>query len=197
MTKCPHCKSERLERLSGVSEYHFDGVTVAVEREAETCTECGASFLSYDEMGPIEKAVCIELARHGVMTGEAMRWLRKTGIGLTLIQAGELIDMSKDTLSRQERGAVEVQRTVWLAIATLAMGKLGVRFDSMAAMEASRGKQPPRIETSILARAAEDPVVPNEPPNRSRKPARSASRGAVAAKKSSTGHRRSGESGGR
>ncbi len=68
---------------------------------------------SVEELKRAEVAIAIQLAEDAPIGGEAFQWMRKS-IRLKGAELGEILGVRAETVSRWERGDVEVTRAAWL-----------------------------------------------------------------------------------
>jgi putative zinc finger/helix-turn-helix YgiT family protein len=70
---------------------------------ALVCPKCGENYLTADTMGQVDRLVAGALARDGVATSQAFRFMRKA-IGLRAVELAELFAVTPETVSRWETG---------------------------------------------------------------------------------------------
>ena len=84
--KCWKCKSTvRAKKV----EHHVkvSGVEITGELKAQVCKGCDEETVALEELSRFELAAAAELARNGVATGEAFKFIRKA-LGLRAADVG-------------------------------------------------------------------------------------------------------------
>jgi putative zinc finger/helix-turn-helix YgiT family protein len=113
--KCPACKEEDMLRP-------WEGKTtvmgVVIEGRGRRCRACGEILIELTERGRQERLAAERLVARGIRSGVEFKFVRK----LAGLQANEVADMfgvRKETVSRWERGEVEIPRTAAYALGAL------------------------------------------------------------------------------
>jgi putative zinc finger/helix-turn-helix YgiT family protein len=113
--KCPACKEEDMLRP-------WEGMTtvmgVVIEGRGRRCRACGEILIELTERGRQERLAAERLVARGIRSGVEFKFVRK----LAGLQANEVADMfgvRKETVSRWERGEVEIPRTAAFALGAL------------------------------------------------------------------------------
>lgn len=111
---CPICER-------GTLRAHRETVTrlgVELEVIGERCSACGETLVSNDEATRQELALAAGLVARGVRAGNEFKLVRKAA-GLMATEVAELLDVRPETVSRWERGEVEIPRAVAFALGEL------------------------------------------------------------------------------
>lgn len=115
MMRCPTCKKENTLRP-------WEGTTpvmgVEIEGRGQRCRECGEILIRLTERGRQERLAAAQLVARGIRSGVEFKFVRKLA-GLRANEVADLFGVRKETVSRWERGEVEVPR-----IAAFALGAL-------------------------------------------------------------------------
>ncbi len=121
------------------------GGTVFTVRGVPTHAD-GLSWIS--DIQRAELQVASELARRGIVTGPAMKFVRKT-LGFKVTELAELLGCPHhEMVMWYETGAIPVDRCMWLALAALVADRRGERSDvfAWAGAAADPGTIPTHIE---------------------------------------------------
>ena len=104
--QCPSCgKTGALRNWKGdVQRY-----SVEIEASGTRCQACGETLFDLPEMKRQEREIAKKLAARGVRTGNEFRLVRKVA-GLRAIDVAAMLDVTAETVSRWERGTVEIPR---------------------------------------------------------------------------------------
>ena len=109
--------------------------TIAVERDigrrtysapakAKWNEEVGRFGIPAGELRRAELAIAVQVAEVAPVSGEGFAWMRKA-LGLTGKELGEILGVRLETISRWERGEVDVTRTAWLYVGGAVLEKVG------------------------------------------------------------------------
>jgi putative zinc finger/helix-turn-helix YgiT family protein len=102
LTRCVACKHEGLTETLQPWSRTVAGYTFETKLEALTCPACGESYYSDKTVEAYEMGIATWLARHGIDSGEAFQFMRKT-LGLRAVDLASLLDVAPETLSRWEK----------------------------------------------------------------------------------------------
>lgn len=119
--------------------------TFVVPVSARACKECGRRLLPLEAAAQAELRVAAWLAEHGVRDQEAFRFMRKA-LGLRGVDLAELLDVTPETISRWERGALPTEQRAFALLAALVCERVEGRKGLMALLRAAR--QPPEGPTA-------------------------------------------------
>jgi DNA-binding transcriptional regulator YiaG len=119
MNKCPSCGgalvASKKRQTQSVGARVFV-VTVATG----ACRVCGAVFLENTSLQRAEMEIACDVARHGPISGDAFRYLRKT-LGLRAVVVADLLGVTPETISRWENGQRQVDKTAWLTLGSVVL----------------------------------------------------------------------------
>lgn len=115
--KCYECGASMRE---GSVEHTFtiSGVKVRGRMPAMICPECGENTVASDALGALELMAAHALGQHAVRTPEVFKFMRKA-LGLRAIDVCELLGTDPATVSRWERGHLDVDRHAFALLAAL------------------------------------------------------------------------------
>jgi putative zinc finger/helix-turn-helix YgiT family protein len=127
LQKCVMCGAKGLSGGVTTHEFTVSGVKFVVEGvPAEICEACGESFVSLEALERAELTIAAELARRGVRTGEAFRFMRKA-LGLKSKALAELFDLQPETVSRWEKGTQTLDPRAFALLGSVVVDRLAGR----------------------------------------------------------------------
>jgi putative zinc finger/helix-turn-helix YgiT family protein len=110
--RCPFCKKPNALRT-------WEGplVVMGVEVLARglRCSACGEAVIDAEQARRQEREVARLVVGRGIRTGSELKLIRKLA-GLRANELAELLDVRPETVSRWERGEVEIPRAVAFAL---------------------------------------------------------------------------------
>jgi len=113
--RCPMCKKED-------SFPPWEGKMtvrgIEVEGYGQRCTSCGEILIKLSERGRQERLAAEQLVARGIRSGDEFQFVRKMA-GLQANEVADMFGVRKETVSRWERGEVEVPRTAAFALGAL------------------------------------------------------------------------------
>jgi DNA-binding transcriptional regulator YiaG len=140
MKKCPSCggtlMASRKRQTQNVGSREFV-VTVA----AGACRSCGSVFLENASLQRAEMEVACELARHGPVSGDAFRYLRKA-IGLRAVVVAELLGVTPETISRWENGQRPVDKAAWMTLGSVVLEQASRQPETLERLRELRAHGP-------------------------------------------------------
>jgi putative zinc finger/helix-turn-helix YgiT family protein len=104
--RCPNCgKTGTIRTWEGrIVRY---GVEIVAH--GQRCRDCDETLFEAAEMKRQERAIAKEIATRRVRTGSEFKLLRKVA-GLCAVDVAGMLDITPETVSRWERGTVEIPR---------------------------------------------------------------------------------------
>jgi putative zinc finger/helix-turn-helix YgiT family protein len=129
MNKCPSC-GEALAASKKRQTQAVGGRDFVVTLATAACRACGSVFLENTSLQRAEMEIACELARHGPVSGEAFRYLRKT-LGLRAIVVADLLGVTPETISRWENGQRPVDKAAWLTLGSVVLEKASRRPETL------------------------------------------------------------------
>ena len=111
---CPICKKGTLSAWKGTETR----LGVELEVIGERCSACGETLVSSVEADRQENQLAAGLVARGVRAGNEFKLVRKVA-GLMATEVAEILDVRPETVSRWERGEVEIPRAVAFALGEL------------------------------------------------------------------------------
>lgn len=141
MQQCAQCESRRLEQTREDVHMEVDGHTFTAALPALRCLDCDETYIAGPEMGRFELRVAAILARSGMQSGGAFRFMRKA-VGLRASDLAELLDVTQETISRWETGKRAVDRSALATLGALVLDKLADRQETLERLRALREPKP-------------------------------------------------------
>jgi putative zinc finger/helix-turn-helix YgiT family protein len=113
--RCPTCQKEDTLRP-------WEGSTtvqgIEIEARGQRCKSCGEILMDLSERGRQERSAAKRLVARGIRSGVEFKFVRKVA-GLRATEVAEMFGVRKETVSRWERGEVEIPRTAAYALGEL------------------------------------------------------------------------------
>jgi putative zinc finger/helix-turn-helix YgiT family protein len=115
MMRCPICKKDN-------TLHPWEGLTtvmgIEVEGRGQRCRSCGEVLIELTERGRQERLAAEQLVARGIRSGVEFKFVRKLA-GLRANEVADMFGVRKETVSRWERGEVEIPRTAAYALGEL------------------------------------------------------------------------------
>jgi putative zinc finger/helix-turn-helix YgiT family protein len=113
--RCPTCKQEDTfrpwEGMMPVREFEF-------LTSGQRCTSCGEILIKLSERGRTERLAAARIVARGIRSGREFKFVRAVA-GFLASDLAEMFGVRKETVSRWERGQVEIPRTAAYALGAL------------------------------------------------------------------------------
>lgn len=122
-SRCWNCKNRTLVGSTFRAERKIGDRTFVAELPALVCSTCGERTIAGPDLGGFDAAVAGEIARTGLSSPDALRFLRKS-IELTAAELGSLLDLRPETISRIENGKMPADRRTLALLGSLALDHL-------------------------------------------------------------------------
>ncbi len=100
-TKCVQCGGEEREVADVPVTRSIAGVTFTAVVAGRRCSRCGALYADQAALEAFDQIVARDLARAGVASGDALRFMRKVA-GVSAREFSELLGVAAETVSRWE-----------------------------------------------------------------------------------------------
>ena len=140
MKTCGRCQKERVVQISLDDNMEVAGHTFTAQMPAEKCEACGQIAIQGHDMKLFELRVAIELAKAGVRSAEAFRFLRKA-IGIEAAGLAELLDVPVEYVGYWDKGDWPVDPRAQAVLCSLVLAKFEQRpwaLDPLAVLRAPR-----------------------------------------------------------
>ncbi len=121
--RCPSCKASELQKGMGREEIEVGIHVFGAQLEGYHCNCCGEVVIRLSELGRFERGIAGWLAREGVLSGEAFRFMRKA-VGLRAKELAELLDVTPETISRWEKEHRQPERKAMMVLGDLVLDRL-------------------------------------------------------------------------
>lgn len=112
--RCPSCKNEKFRRWDGVVKV----CGVEVQTRGDECTKCGEILFAASEVEANERTAATAIVERGIRTPKEFRFVRKAA-GLQANELASMLDVRPETVSRWERGEVDIPRPISFALGEL------------------------------------------------------------------------------
>jgi putative zinc finger/helix-turn-helix YgiT family protein len=123
LNRCPNCNATKLVRRSVERIRHVAGHAFAARLPAQVCESCGETFFSDDAVTAFDLAVAAKLAGAGIVTADALKFMRKV-TGLNGKEFAELLEVRPETVSRWEQDKRPIDRATYAIIRQLIFDRL-------------------------------------------------------------------------
>jgi putative zinc finger/helix-turn-helix YgiT family protein len=120
LKRCHKCKSEDLRDIRTEETRTIAGYTFAWELPARRCAKCGECTYAQDDIEAFDLAIAVELAQHGITSGKAVSFMRRS-IGLMAQDLARLLNVTPETMSRWEHGKLPVDRQNFALLALIVL----------------------------------------------------------------------------
>lgn len=142
MTRCVQCGNPKPKRGTVVQELDAAGVQFAASVPALVCGRCGESYVEAKDLSRLELTAARWLADMGQRRPDVFRFMRKA-LGFRGVDLAALLDVTPETISRWENGALPVERRAFALLGDLVAERLEGREATMARLRALR--EPPEL----------------------------------------------------
>jgi len=126
-----------------VGEYTF-----IAQLLARRCASCGAVRFGADSLTAFELRVAVELAKTGVSTCEALRFMRKA-LQLRAVDLAALLGVTPETVSRWETGKLSLEHRALALLGSLVVEKSEGRTSTLDRLRALLEPKPLNQTTEI------------------------------------------------
>jgi transcriptional regulator with XRE-family HTH domain len=137
---CIRC-GEPGKKTHGVHTFRrtIDGCSFVADVKVEVCSSCEEPSIPVAATLAFDRAIAIDLARRGPVTGNSFRFIRKAA-GLQPVDLSRLLGVTLETVNRWEAGRREIDLSSWLVTSAIALETFGISLPMHGRIEALRGK---------------------------------------------------------
>jgi DNA-binding transcriptional regulator YiaG len=96
------------------------GTTFTATADVDGCPGCGDVYIPASLMIAFERAIAGELARHGPVSDETFRWIRKAA-GVERNELAFILGVTPETIAGWESERRPVDRAAWLLVAAMVL----------------------------------------------------------------------------
>ena len=140
MKTCSRCQKDRVVQTTMDDNMDVCGHTFTARLPAERCGACGQVVIYGDEVRRFEQRIAVEIAKAGLRSAEAFKFLRHTS-ELSAVGLASLLDVSPEFIGYWESGAWPVDPRASSVLIALVLG----RFDGKhSALDSLRVLREPR-----------------------------------------------------
>lgn len=136
MTRCARCQGS-LARTEADATREVLGHLFVASVPARQCKTCSAVSYEGAVLERFDLHIAASIARSGVSSGAAFRFLRKA-LGLRAGDIASLLDVSVETVSRWETGKRSVERASYVLLACCVRDALHGRTETLDTLRAFR-----------------------------------------------------------
>lgn len=122
MKRCLKCKQEQLHDTQVEESIEVGEHTFTARIPVTQCGNCGELYFQADILARFELTVATLLAKTGVASCEAIRFMRKA-IQMRAAELADLLDVTPETVSRWETGKLPVERRALALLGSLVIDK--------------------------------------------------------------------------
>lgn len=150
--RCPTCKQEDTFRPW---EGELPTMGIDLRGQGRRCEACGEILIALSERGRLERLAAAQMVARGIRSGREFQFVRKVA-GFQATEVADLFGVRKETVSRWERGEVEIPRT-----AAYTLGQL-YEHPKLTRQRLEAFAQPSSSSSSSLSLSPEthDPSLP-------------------------------------
>ena len=120
---CPNCGSLNLKRSLLEVTRDVAGFQFAAKVAGFACPHCGERFFDGQPLIRLDLTIALRLAEAGVLTPEALKFMRKA-TGLNGKEFAELLSVRPETVSRWESGKLPIDRATYAIVHQLVTDQL-------------------------------------------------------------------------
>lgn len=154
MDRCIQCDAGRLRKSQAEHRVEVGDFVFEVTVPAQSCAKCAERYVHHDVLERADLVISAWLADHGVRTREAFRFMRKA-IGMRAVDLATLLEVTPETVSRWERGALSVEPRAIALLGALVQDALEGRTTTVERLRALREPaEPPRAPVRLPPIAA-------------------------------------------
>jgi len=140
---CYECQSTKLKEGRDGLKVDLDiGTFVMADAPAVVCENCGAVSTDAKYLEAFELIVAGFLAQHGASSPGSLRFMRKA-IGLPAGELAELLDVTRETVSRWENGKQPLERRALAIVGGLVLDRLDGKTRTLDRLRML--KHPPKL----------------------------------------------------
>jgi hypothetical protein len=143
------CGEDRRRQVIHTFRRTVAGATFTASTPVDACAGCGEPRIPVARTTAFERAVAADLARHGPVSGETFRVIRKAH-GFDRREIAELVGVAPEVIGGWEDERRGIDAAAWTIVATLALDSVEGARPLRARLRArSRSRRPSVIEVSI------------------------------------------------
>lgn len=152
LTKCVQCGSESLREAKTTERRTVAGIEFTSELPALKCSKCSETYVADSALEAMELAIAVELGKLGQRTPEAFKFMRKA-LAMRAVDLAELLDVTPDTVSRWERGAVDIDHAAFAVLGALVSERRAGRTEMLDRLRAANEPKAPKKPVKVVVAA--------------------------------------------
>lgn len=122
-SRCHQCKGKDFETDEGRVERQVGEFSFGADLSLYRCISCKEEIFALQEIGKFEKEITGWLAREGILSGEAFRFMRKS-LRLKANELAQLLDVTPETISRWEKEHRPPDRKAMMVLGSMVLDSL-------------------------------------------------------------------------
>jgi len=146
MNSCTRCDKERLVAITLDDSLDVCGHTFTANLPAEKCQACGQVSIQGHDMKLFELRIAIELAKAGLRTGAAFKYLRKA-LGIEASGLAGLLDVPAEFVGYWERGEWPLDPRAHAVLCSLVLAQFEHKASSLDCLAVLR--EPRKLARSV------------------------------------------------
>lgn len=145
-TKCFACGGDRMAQTTREVRKRVAGRTFVAVEPVEVCGACGEITVDARAVHAFELAIAKALADAGPRSGEELKLMRKA-LELRADELAELLDVTRETVSRWENDKQPLERRAVALVSELVVDRIEGRTRTLDRLRALRA--PPRLAKTV------------------------------------------------
>jgi transcriptional regulator with XRE-family HTH domain len=146
------CRCGEIERKQLVHPFRrtVAGTTFTATAMVDACASCSEPRVPVASTVAFERAVAVDLARFGPISGETFRWIRKAA-GLERMEVAQILGLAPETIAGWEEERRSIEIASWTLVATLVLDAIEGPRALRARLRARRrfAARPPLVHLAI------------------------------------------------
>lgn len=145
-SKCHECGATKFEATEFAHKHELGGRTYRATWPAEKCAGCGDVTFNSLYLHAFELGVAGVIANNGARAGDEFAFMRKA-IGLPATELAELLDVTRETISRWEHNKQTLERRAVAILSDLVADHLEGRTRTLDRLRTL--KDPPKLAKTV------------------------------------------------
>lgn len=123
--KCYACGKGDTVKKSETITQEIAGRSFKTTIQSHVCRACDEATFAGDDLLRFDRQIAAELARSGAKSGEAIKYMRKAGLGMRAADLAKLLDVRAETVSDWENDKFAPTRATLAIIASMVLHRVG------------------------------------------------------------------------
>lgn len=143
---CSSCSQGKLKKAPVTLSRVVDGHKFVARAVGQVCDACGEEYYAAEDVARFELVISRLLARSGVSSGSALKFMRKT-IGMRAADLARLLGVTPETVSRWETGKHPIERGALIILGLLVDDKINGATTTLDLLQARA--EPKELEATV------------------------------------------------